>query len=95
VLFNCTARIHFVVNAIGRACREFRVLSIENSIVSLPGNLSAKDTEKFLEVSPEKKVKEGEKGVEKGKAEPTVDEACWIYEQLRSVSCILRFWNYG
>jgi hypothetical protein len=39
-----------------------------NSIVSLPGSLS----------SPENKGKEGEKDVEKGKAEPTVDEACWI-----------------
>ena len=62
-----------------------------NSIVSLPGNVSTKDKEKELEVSPEKKGKEGEKDVEKGKAEPTVDEACWIYEQLRSVSCILLF----
>ena len=66
-----------------------------NSIVSLPGNLPAKDKEKEVEVSPEKKGKEGEKEVEKGKAEPTVDEACWIYEQLRSVSCILSFWTYG
>ena len=58
-----------------------------NSIVSLPGNLSAKDKEKEEEVSssPEKKGKEGEKDVDKGKMEPTVDEACWIYEQLRSV----------
>ena len=58
-----------------------------NSIVSLPGNLSAKDKEKEEEVSssPEKKGKEGEKDVDKGKTEPTVDEACWIYEQLRSV----------
>jgi hypothetical protein len=43
------------------------------SIVSLPGNLS----------SPENKGMEGEKDVEKGRAEPTVDEASWIYEQLR------------
>ena len=64
-----------------------------NSIVSLPGNVSTKDKEKELEVSPEKKGKEGEKDVEKGKAEPTVDEACWIYEQLRSVSCILLFFG--
>ena len=62
-----------------------------NSIVSLPGNLSAKDKEKEVEVSPENKGKEGEKEVEKVKAEPTVDEFCWIYEQLRSVSGILLF----
>jgi hypothetical protein len=45
-----------------------------NSIVSQPGNLS----------SPENKGMEGEKDVEKGRAdsEPTVDEASWIYEQL-------------
>ena len=59
-----------------------------NSIVSLPGNPSAKEKEKEVEVSSEKKGKEGEKDVDKGKAEPIVDEACWIYEQLRSVSCI-------
>jgi hypothetical protein len=66
-----------------------------NSIVSLPGNPSSKDKEKEVEFSPEKKANEGEKDVEKGKAEPTVDEACWIYEQLRSVSCMIRFWNNG
>ena len=59
-----------------------------NSIVSLPGNSSAKEKEKEVEVSSEKKGKEGEKDVDKGKAEPIVDEACWIYEQLRSVSFI-------
>ena len=68
---------------------------IQVSIVSLPGNPSAKEKEKEMEVSPEKKWKEGEKDVEKGKAGPTVDEACWIYEQLRSVFCFLRFWIYG
>ena len=31
-----------------------------------------------VEVNPEKNGKEGEKDVEKGKAEPAVDEACWI-----------------
>ena len=36
--------------------------------------LSAKDKEKDAEVSPEKKGKEGEKDVENGKAESTVDE---------------------
>jgi hypothetical protein len=41
-----------------------------------------------------KEGKEGEKDVEKGKAEQTVDEACCLYVQLRSVSCILRFWNF-
>ena len=66
-----------------------------NSIVSLPGNISAKEKEKEVEVSPENKGKEGEKDVDKGKAEPTVDEACWIYEQLRSVCpCVLRLLNY-
>jgi len=39
-----------------------------------------------VEVSSEKKEKEGEKDVEKGKAEPIVDEACWIYEQLRRLA---------
>jgi hypothetical protein len=50
-----------------------------NSIVSLPGNPSARDKEKEVEVSSERTGKEGEKDVdvvEKGKAEPTVDEAC-------------------
>ena len=59
-----------------------------NSIVSLPGNPSAKDKEKEPEVSSEKKGTESERDVDvvdKGKAEPTVDEACWIYEQLRLV----------
>ena len=46
-----------------------------NSIVSLPGNLFAKDKEE-VEVNREKNGKEGEKDVEGGKAEPTVDEAC-------------------
>ena len=64
-----------------------------NSIVSLPGNVSAKDKEKEVEASPEKKGKEGEKDVDKGKAEPSVDEACWIYEQLRSVSCYSMFFE--
>jgi hypothetical protein len=66
-----------------------------NSIVSLPGNPSAKEKEKEVEVvSPEKKGKESEnKDVDKGKAESTVDEACWIYEQLRSVSCIFYFFS--
>ena len=44
-----------------------------------------------MEVSQEK-GKEGEKDVEKVKAESTT---CWINEQLRSVSSILRFWKYG
>ena len=61
---------------------------VANSIVCLPVNLSAKYMEKEVEVSPENKGKEGEKEVEKVKAEPTVDEFCWIYEQLRSVSGI-------
>ena len=38
---------------------------------------SAKDKEKEVDVSPEKKWKEGEKDVENGKADPTVDETCW------------------
>ena len=56
-----------------------------NAIVSLPVNPTAaaavavKDKEKEVEASSEKK--DGD--VEKGKGEPTVDEACWIYEQLR------------
>ena len=59
-----------------------------NTIVSLPGQLPVKEKEKEKEVDvvdPEKKGKEGERDVdvEKGKNEPTVDEACWIYEQLR------------
>jgi len=42
-----------------------------------------------VEGSFEREGTEGEKDadiVDKGKAEPTVDEACWIYEQLRLVS---------
>jgi len=34
-------------------------------------------------------VKEGEKELEKGKNEVAVDEACWIYEQLRYVFGVL------
>ena len=37
---------------------------------------SAKDKEKEVDVSPEKKWKEDEKDVENGKADPTVDETC-------------------
>ena len=67
-----------------------------NSIVSLPGNLSAKDKEKEVE-SNEREGTEGEKDVDivdKGKAEPTVDEACWIYEQLRLVSFLPVFYFF-
>ena len=65
-----------------------------NVIVSLPGNASGKDREKEKEKEPwvvveggggsERKEKE-DVDVDKGKGEPTVDEACWIYEQLRYV----------
>ena len=41
-----------------------------NSIVSLPGNLWAKDKEKEAEVSPKDKGKKSERVVGKGKAEP-------------------------
>ena len=57
-----------------------------NAIVSLPGNPSAKEKEKAVMVD-DKKGKEGGGGEDvvdnKGKSETTVDEACWIYEQLR------------
>ncbi|KAF8808556.1 Mob1/phocein, partial [Phlegmacium glaucopus] len=64
-----------------------------NTIVSLPGNpsssssLSAKDKEKEV-VVVEAEVHSEKKGedVDKGKGEPTVDEACWIYEQLRRLA---------
>jgi len=64
-----------------------------NAIVSLPGHPSfGKEKEKEKEKEEEKEVevevqseKKGEKDVDvdKGKGEPSVDEACWIYEQLR------------
>ena len=44
-----------------------------------------------MEICPERKG--DEKDIEKAKAEPIVDEACWIYEQLRSVySTVFELW---
>ena len=48
-----------------------------------------------MEGSFEREGTEGEKDaeiVDKGKAELTVDEACWIYEQLRLVSFLPGFY---
>ena len=82
--FNCRSIFHYYIR--------LDVHDLNSTIVSLPGNLRVptKDKEKNLEVRFEKKGKKGENDVEKGKAEPTVDEACWIHEQLKSASCILR-----
>ncbi|KAG6825374.1 hypothetical protein H0H92_003926 [Tricholoma furcatifolium] len=53
------------------------------SIVSLPGKRAGK----AKEVEEEKgEDKEGEDSEDKGKSEVTVDEACWIYEQLRRLA---------
>ncbi|KAF8338649.1 hypothetical protein F5887DRAFT_1235905 [Amanita rubescens] len=49
-------------------------------IVALPGKPSGKDKEKENEESAE------EKDLEKAKGDVTVDEACWIYEQLRRLA---------
>ncbi|KAF8804900.1 Mob1/phocein [Phlegmacium glaucopus] len=60
-----------------------------NTIVSLPGNpSSAKDKEKevVIDIHSEKKAEKEVVDVEKAKGEPTVDEACWIYEQLRRLA---------
>src|SRR5271168_2207153 len=63
-----------------------------NAIVCLPGTApsGAKDKENEGYESIERKIYERRKGVsekdgdgDKGKGEPAVDEACWIYEQLR------------
>lgn len=50
-------------------------------IVALPGKPGGKDKEKETEDSAE--AKNDEKDSEKTKGDVTVDEACWIYEQLR------------
>lgn len=50
-----------------------------DAIVTLPG--STKDTSKAKESEERAEEKEGEK-----KSDITVDEACWIYEQLRFAS---------
>jgi len=52
-------------------------------IVALPGKPGGKDKEKENEESAE--TKNEEKDLEKAKGDVTVDEACWIYEQLRLV----------
>ena len=52
-----------------------------DAIVSLPGSPPKGDSRDEQGDG----VKEGEKESEKGKNEVTVDEACWIYEQLRYV----------
>ena len=56
-------------------------------IVSLPGKpLNAQDTGTPLE-----ELKNEEKDSDKdGKGDVTVDEPCWIYEQLRSIVCTFR-----
>ena len=50
--------------------------------VSLPGNLSAKDKEKGVQVSPEKKVRRAKL-------------VGYMSSEVSIVSCLLRFWNYG
>ncbi|KAG6902118.1 hypothetical protein C0995_004064 [Termitomyces sp. Mi166 len=53
------------------------------AITSLPGKRAGK--EKELDTEGEKSD-DGEDGDEKGKIDPIVDEACWIYEQLRRLA---------
>ncbi|KIM38075.1 hypothetical protein M413DRAFT_13037 [Hebeloma cylindrosporum] len=53
-----------------------------DAIVSLPGSPSKGENRDEQGDG----VKEGEKESEKGKNEITVDEACWIYEQLRRLA---------
>lgn len=50
-----------------------------DAIVSLPGKAKEKD----LDSGEAEDIGGGEKESEKGRNEVTVDEACWIYEQLR------------
>ncbi|KAF8957397.1 hypothetical protein BDZ97DRAFT_1846595 [Flammula alnicola] len=59
-----------------------------DAIVSLPGS-SSKDKDAASDKDKEEhtaSAKEGDKDAEKGKNEVTVDEACWIYEQLRRLA---------
>lgn len=53
-----------------------------DAIVSLPGRLASKDQDETLD-SPEPDPKKSEDGDRK--SDISVDRACWIYEQLRSV----------
>lgn len=53
-----------------------------DAIVSLPGRLTSKDQDEVLD-SPEADPKKSEDGDRK--SDISVDRACWIYEQLRSV----------
>ncbi|KAG6908823.1 hypothetical protein DXG01_003176 [Tephrocybe rancida] len=56
-----------------------------DSIVALPGKRAGK--EKVVDDGEQTEAKEeAEEGEEKGKNEVTVDEACWIYEQLRRLA---------
>jgi hypothetical protein len=63
--------------------------------VSLPGCLLKIRRKKWKVVLKGKGWK-GEKDADivEGKAEPTVDEACWIYEQLRLVSFLPVFYFF-
>lgn len=56
-----------------------------NAIVSVPGKGSKKDSDS----SGAAEVVEGEDSEKERKSEVSVDEACWIYEQLRYVSDLL------
>jgi hypothetical protein len=61
------------------------------AIVSLPGKGSGKEKEKEREEEiGEEKVTEEKDGEKDRKPDVAVDEACWIYEQLRSVNLYAR-----
>ncbi|KAG5650613.1 hypothetical protein H0H81_011640 [Sphagnurus paluster] len=65
-----------------------------DAIVSLPGKSSGKEKEAGSEESDGKEEKvagAGEDNEEKGKNDVTVDEACWIYEQLRRQCCAIDY----
>ncbi|CAA7268892.1 unnamed protein product [Cyclocybe aegerita] len=58
------------------------------AIVSLPGSSSKDKDSSSVDKEKEESegAKEGDKDAEKAKSEITVDEACWIYEQLRRLA---------
>ena len=58
----------------------YNVHDVEHIVALLPGKFSGKEKEK-----DSAKPKNEEKDSEKAKGNVTVDEACWLYEQLRLV----------
>ncbi|TFK41761.1 hypothetical protein BDQ12DRAFT_678445 [Crucibulum laeve] len=57
-----------------------------DAIVSLPGKSAGKEKEVDTGNDEEQSGKAEEKEGEKGKSDVAVDEACWIYEQLRRLA---------